>query len=302
MSRQKKSFAVIALIAGLLVGHSTWAKLNVFACEPEWAALVNELGGKHVKVRVAISPFQDPHRIEARPSLIARLRRADLLVCNGAGLEQGWLPLVLRRASNGKVLPGQPGHFLAANHVTLAGKPVSLDRSHGDIHADGNPHIHTSPENILLVARALSQRLATVDAQNALFYQQRFKTFSQTWSASMKEWRLQAVGLKGKRIVSQHKTWEYLLKWVGVELVTTIEDKPGVTPSLRRLNQVLAISKSRKVKLIVFASHTDPKTARWLSGRSGIKAVELPYTVGSQQQTATLKEYFDTIMQKLGGN
>src|SRR5258708_18743026 len=146
------------------------AALSVLATVPEWGALVQELGGDKVKVNVATTALQDPHHVEARPSLIARARGADLVVATGAELEIGWLPLVLQQAGNPKVQPGQPGYFEAATFVALLGKPARLDRAEGDVHPAGDPHIQTDPRNIARVAAALAERLAQVDPADAASY------------------------------------------------------------------------------------------------------------------------------------
>jgi zinc/manganese transport system substrate-binding protein len=132
------------------------AALNVFACEPEWAALAKEIGGQRVAVASATTAQQDPHHVEARPSLIAHMRRADLLVCTGAELETGWLPVLLARSGNAKVQPGKPGYFEAAAFVELLDVPTTVDRSHGDIHAAGNPHVHTDPRRLAIIAERLA--------------------------------------------------------------------------------------------------------------------------------------------------
>src|SRR5262252_7605160 len=153
------------------------AALNVFATVPEWGALAKELGGDNVNVYTATNALQDPHHVEAKPSLIARARNADLVVATGAELEIGWLPLVLQQAGNPKVQPGKPGYFEAANYVTMLEKPVKLDRAEGDVHPGGNPHIQTDPRNIARVAAPLSAKLAELDSANAAYYQSRYKAF-----------------------------------------------------------------------------------------------------------------------------
>jgi zinc/manganese transport system substrate-binding protein len=158
------------------------AALGIFATVPEWGALAEELGGDNVKVYVATNALQDPHHVEAKPSLIARARTADLVVATGAELEIGWLPLVTRQAGNPKIQPGKPGYFEAAAHVPLLEKPARLDRSEGDVHVAGNPHVQTDPRNILRVAAPLAARLAELDPANAAVYAARAKQFGERWS------------------------------------------------------------------------------------------------------------------------
>src|SRR5438128_4548273 len=168
--------AIAALVAFASPAH---AALRVFACEPEWGALAQELGGNLVDVSVATSALQDPHQIQAKPSLIARARNADLVACTGAELEIGWLPVLLQQSGNAKVQAGQPGNFAAADFVRKLELPTQLDRSQGDVHASGNPHIQTDPRNIALVAAALGARFQQVDAAHASQYAQRQNDFSQ---------------------------------------------------------------------------------------------------------------------------
>src|SRR5207253_631559 len=177
-------------IASLLfaIGSPAFADLNVFASVPEWGALVQELGGDKVKVYVATNPLQDPHHVEAKPSLIARARNADLIIATGAELEIGWLPLVLQQAGNPKVQPGKPGFFEAAAFVTLLDKPVRLDRAEGDVHPAGDPHIQTDPRNFARVATPLAARFAEIDPENAAYYQERYKAFADRWAASIAKW------------------------------------------------------------------------------------------------------------------
>ena len=166
----RSSFLALLAAALVLLAAPAHAALRVFACEPEWGALAQQLGGALVEVSVATSALQDPHQIQAKPSLIARARNADLVVCTGAELEIGWLPVLLQQSGNARVQPGQPGNFAAADFVRKLDVPTQLDRAQGDVHAAGNPHIQTDPRNIAAVARALSTRLQQVDAAHAADY------------------------------------------------------------------------------------------------------------------------------------
>jgi zinc/manganese transport system substrate-binding protein len=275
------------------------AALNVFACEPEWGALAKELGGDDVKVYVATTAMQDPHHIEARPSLIAKMRQADLLVCTGAELEVGWLPVLLTESGNGKVQPGQPGYFEAARQVPLLEKPVRLDRSEGDVHAAGNPHIQTDPRNIARVASALAGIMGQIDVANAAKYQQREQAFQTRWTQSIKGWEAKAAPLRGVPIAVQHKGFPYLQNWLGLNEVAVLEPKPGVEPSAAYLSQVLSGLKSRPAKMILRAAYMPDRASKWLSGRAGIPAVELPYTVGGSREADDLFGLFDDTINRL---
>ncbi|MDP1862433.1 MAG: zinc ABC transporter substrate-binding protein [Thiobacillus sp.] len=283
----------------LLLPLSAHAALNVFACEPEWAALARELGGNDVKVYSAITAMQDPHRIEARPSLIAQMRRADLVVCTGAELEIGWLPILLRDAGNAGVQPGQPGYFEATRFVTLMEKPTRLDRADGDVHASGNPHIHTDPRNIQRVSEALAARLIEIDPAHAAAHRARGVSFSARWNAAMTGWQTRAEPLKGLPVVVQHKSFSYLLNWLEMRTLATLEPKPGVEPSVGYLASVAAQLQETPAKLVLRAAYQSPRPADWLAQRAGIPALALPYTVGGSKRASDLFGLFDDTLDQL---
>ena len=193
-----------------LVWFPAHAELNVFACEPEWAALAKEIGGDKLTIYSATTAMQDPHRIQARPSLIAKARKADFLLCTGAELETGWLPLLLRKSGNARIQTGQAGSLFVADYVNKLDVPKSLDRSMGDVHAEGNPHVHTDPENILLIANILQQRLSELDPVNAAHYVSGYQYFREQWKQRIEQWKRQAVSLQGVNIVTYHTFWAYM--------------------------------------------------------------------------------------------
>ena len=194
----------------LLIAPLRLNALEVFACEPEWGALVKELTGENANIIVALTAFQDPHRLQARPSLIAATRRADLLICTGADLEIGWLPLLLRRAGNPEIQPGRPGHFMAADYVRKLEIPALVDRSQGDIHPQGNPHIHLNPNNISRIAVKLAERLSVLDPANGSDYVARLQGFQHRWETATMGWEERGETLSGLRLASHHRAFSYL--------------------------------------------------------------------------------------------
>ena len=275
------------------------AALNVFACEPEWAALAKEIGGDDVKVYSATTAMQDPHRIEARPSLIAQMRRANLVVCTGADLEVGWLPVLLQNANNAAVQPGSPGYFEAARFVPLLEKPTRLDRADGDVHAAGNPHLHTDPRNILRVAEALTARLAEIDPANAAAHRARGQTFAARWQAAITRWEARAAPLKNMPVAVQHKSFSYLLAWLGLREVALLEPKPGVEPSVSHLARVAVQLQETPAQMVLRAAYQSPRPADWLASRTGIPALALPYTVGGNDRAQDLFGLFDDTLDQL---
>lgn len=289
------------LLLGIMVATSApvAAEVSVFACEPEWGALAQEVGGNLVKVKSATTAMQDPHHIQARPSLIAQMRRADLVICTGAGLETGWLPLLLRRANNPRVQPGQPGYLEAASAVSLLDRPQRLDRAEGDIHAQGNPHIQMNPHNLTAVVKLLAQRLSTIDPDNARQYQANLDDFLSRWQLAIDRWEQTAAPLKGMTVVVQHRSWVYLSHWLGLEQVATIEPKPGIPPSSGDLARLVAQMERQPADAILLAAYQDDRGATWLSEHTGIVNVELPLTVGGSEAAQDLFGLFDDTLNKL---
>lgn len=288
------------LFVGSLLATLAHADLAVFATVPEWGALASEIGGGKAKVYTATTARQDPHRIEARPSLLAQARRAQLVVATGADLEIGWLPLVLRDAGNAAIQPGQPGYFEAAQQVRLLDVPTVLDRAHGDVHAAGNPHLHLDPRNLLAVGDALSRRMAELDAANATVYQQNWQKFRARWQAAIPRWEAQAAPLKGVPVLEHHTSYAYLAHWLGLRIVGTLEPKPGVEPSSSHLSGLLQRQQgAQAAKLILRTAYQAEGPSQWLAAKAGIPALQLPYTVGGTAEAGDLFGLFDDSVQRL---
>ncbi|ASJ74401.1 metal ABC transporter substrate-binding protein [Granulosicoccus antarcticus] len=272
------------------------ASLNILACEPEWQALAEELGGERVKVESATHAMQDPHHVEARPSLIIKARDADMVFCTGAELEIGWLPLLLEKSGNRRVQVGQPGHFLAALQVERIEVPQKVDRSQGDVHADGNPHVYLDPRRLLVIAEAFSARLQAVDAEHAEYYRQRLSIFSSAWTEAVQRWEKRAEPLRGKRAVVYHKNWSYLLDWLQIETVGDLEPKPGIPPTSGHLAELLQTTRAQNANFVLIANYQNKRGARWLADNSDIALLELPFTIGGNDEADDLQSLYDSIL------
>ena len=286
-------------IVAVLASAPALAALNVFACVPEWAALAAELGGEKVSVYQASTALQDPHRIEARPSLVARMRTTDLVICSGADLEVGWLPVLQQTAGNRRALSGQPGFIAAAELVDRLEVPERLDRADGDIHPAGNPHVHLNPHNITQIARTITQRLQSLDAKNQGYYAERGTSFETRWTQAIARWESLAPPLRGKKIVAHHKNASYLMQWLGLVEVMNVEPKPGIPPSAGHLSELIARQKTQPADMILRAMYNDPKATRWLAEKTGLPLVEIPYTVGGTPTAKDLFSLFDDTLARL---
>ncbi|HTT99006.1 MAG TPA: zinc ABC transporter substrate-binding protein [Rhizomicrobium sp.] len=297
-----RKILISAALSALAFSTPAHANLNVFACEPEWGALSTEIGGDKVNVYTATTGAQDPHQIQARPSLIAKARTADITVCDGAELEIGWLPMILQQSDNDKIAVGQPGAFDATNYVHLLEQPSRLDRAGGDIHAAGNPHIQTDPRMMPPVAKALAARFSQLDGANAAYYASRLADFDKRWNAAVAKWTAEAAPLKGVNIAVQHHAWIYMENWLGLHEVVPLEPKPGVPPSSGYLAEVLQKLQATPAKFTIRAAYEDDRPSDFISEHAHIPAVVLPFTVGGTDGAKDLFGlYDDTINRLLAG-
>ena len=292
---------IAALATSLAASLPAHAELSVFACEPEWGSLTQELGGDHVSVYTATSALQDPHHVQARPAFIARLRRADLAVCTGAELEVGWLPVLLRKAGNARIRNGSPRLFMAAEQVARLEIPRTVTRAEGDVHASGNPHVNTDPRRIAQIASALTRRLAEIDPDNAADYRRRGKDFAARWTAAMQRWETEGAVLKGKGWVVYHDQWVYLEDWLGIRRAGELEPKPGLPPSPGHLTELTDSLRRDPPAMIVHTAANDATPAQWLSGQLQVPVVELPFTVGGSDGSDDLFGLFDVTLKRLTG-
>jgi len=293
--------ARVAGMALCLVAHSAQAQ-TVFACEPEWAALTRVLLPE-AKIFVATHARQDPHHIEARPALIAQLRSADVAVCTGAELEAGWLPTLQQRAGNAKVQDGAPGMFYAADNVVLIdpqpgaiGSPFA-----GDVHAAGNPHLHTDPHRILVVSQALSEQLQKLQPAQKQTIAKRQAEFETAWKARIAAWERRAAPLRGREVVAQHSGFTYLWRWLGLKQVADLEPQPGMAPTPGHLQRLLNQLRPQPPLAVVVSSYQDPRSARWLVGQLGGKLplLLLPATVPDVNAPDALGLWLDQLVDEL---
>lgn len=289
----------IVMLLAFMAALPADAALKVLATTSDWGALVSELGGDKVNVYTATNALQDVHRVDAKPSLVARARSADLIVASGAELEIGWLPVLIQESGNSRIQPGSPGYFEAALLVKRLEVPTRLDRSMGDIHPQGNPHIQLDPHNIALIAKALTERLAQLDPSNAAYYADRGKDFDARWQTAIQRWETQAAPLKGMKVVVMHSDQVYLCHWLGLDQIAAIEPKPGVPPTAGYLGELVSKLTATPPKVILINGYNDPKAANWLSNRVHVPVVTLPFSVGGNAQAKDLFGLFDDTINKL---
>lgn len=286
----------ILLIA---VAPASSAGLRIFACEPEWGALARELA-PGADIYVASHAGQDPHYVEARPSLIAQLRQADLAICTGASLEAGWLPALQMRSANPAVQEGARGMFLAARQVSLIQEEhLHGDRRDGDVHPEGNPHLHLDPRRLASVGQALSRRMAELDPANAGDYQRRNIQFQVRWRSRIKGWEAAAQPLRGESLIVQHSSFIYLLDWLEIRTAADLEPKPGLPPTSGHLQALLEELADTQPLGILLTGYQNPRGARWLSEREGWTSLSLPSTVTDSAPADSLTGLYDHLLESL---
>jgi zinc/manganese transport system substrate-binding protein len=289
----------LCLITALVITGSAHAAVRILATTADWGALASELGGDRVDVYTATNALQDVHRVDAKPSLVARARNANLVVANGAELEVGWLPVLLQESGNPKVQPGTPGYFEATAQLRLIEVPSAVDRAMGDIHPQGNPHVQLDPRNIAIVAKALTARLAAIDPANAAYYEGRDSDFQAKWQAAIARWEAEAAPLKDVPVVVMHRDQSYLCRWLGLRQLAAIEPKPGVPPSAGYLAELVTTLSATPPRMILRNAYNDPKAAKWLSERVHAPVVTLPFSVGGTPGARDLYGLFDDSIGQL---
>lgn len=288
----------LLLLGALVIAAPAWS-LNILATVPEWGALAKEIGGDKVNVYTATTALQDPHRVEAKPSLVARARSADLLIATGAELEVGWVPIAQRESGNGKIQPGSPGYFEAARFVRMLDVPAAVDRSMGDVHPQGNPHIQLNPHNIAQIAQALAKRMAQLEPATAAAFDSQHQAFQARWKEAITRWEAQAAPLRGMPVLVVHQDSIYLLDWLGMKQVGALEPKPGIPPATGHMSELLKHLTTEPAKMILRPAYASPKAAEWMAEHAKIPVVLVPFSVGGTDTAKDLFGLFDDTISRL---
>jgi zinc/manganese transport system substrate-binding protein len=262
-----------------------WAKLNVVATTPDLASIANAVGGDHIDLTVLAKPTEDPHFVDAKPSLILKLNRADVVIEGGAELEIGWLPRLLDQSRNVKLAADAPGHVACAQGVPLKEIPTTLDRSKGDIHAAGNPHYIVDPVNAKIVARNIAEAFCALDEKSAAAYRANLQKFTDALDAKLVEWQKKLEPFKGQQVVAYHNSWLYFGDRFGLNIDIFLEPKPGVPPTPRHLAEVILKMKQNKVRVILVDPYLDRRTAETVAAKTEATVVDVAQFPGGVKGT-----------------
>lgn len=295
----KKRFSAIVICVALFSSLAFTGPLRVVAAYPYIGDIVARIGGENVEVFVLARGDYNPHVIIPRPSFIAQVRRADLVIINGAQLEIGWMPPLLRQANNPAVQSGEPGFLDLSHHVTLIDVPTSVSRELGDVHPEGNPHFYLDPENILPIARAIKDRLVQLDSQNASSYESRYRDFSELWSKKLVQWGQKMAPLTNKRVVEYHKVYDCFLHRYKLQIAATIEPLPGIPPTSRHIEQIESALTTTPARCLLQDVYNSEDASRHLAEKLHMKLIILPHDVGAIKETDSIVSLFDEIVRRI---
>lgn len=289
--------ATLALLALSATAASPAGKLRVVATTPDLAAIAREIGGKAVDVTALAKPTEDPHYVDAKPSHIVTLNRADVLIEGGAELELGWLPPLLENSRNAKIAAGAPGRIVASQGVKMLEIPTSFDRSKGDVHSLGNPHFLLDPVNVKLIAGHIAEHFAQVDPKSTALYRANLAAFNTKVDTKLAQWQKQLEPFRGAKIVTYHKDFVYLADRFKLQVVETLEPKPGIAPSPAHLARVIGAMKAANARVIIVQPYQNRKTAETVARQTGATVLDIPQQPGARRDTAT---YFDMMDYMVG--
>lgn len=284
----------IVLIALLVSATPAFAKVKVVATLPWIGSVADEIGKEQVEITTLVKPNQDPHMVDAKPSMILATRKADILMYNGLDLEIGYLPILIESSRNPNIQPGKPGNFDCSHFVTVLEKPISVDRSMGDVHPLGNPHYHYSPARILSVAGGMAGALSALDPSHADAYKANLSAFREKVRAKQKEWS--ALPTKGRRFIAYHKLFEYLAADFGFTIATYVEPKPGIPPSAGYIERLIETIKESRPNGILTTPIYGRKEVDFLAQKTGVRGVVISHDVGA---TPGAKDWFSFMDQTL---
>ena len=275
------------------------AKLNIVASTPDVGAVAKEIGKDKVEVMSIAKPTEDPHFVDAKPSFIVKLNKADMLIDGGLQLELGWLPPLVVGARNQKILTGEKGYLIASAGVPVIEVPTSVDRAMGDVHPLGNPHFMLDPLNGKIVAMHICDRLCQIDAANCNYYKDNLKDFTKRLDQKLFEWQKAMEPFRGIKVVTYHKTFPYFANRFNLNVVGELEPKPGIPPSPTHINTLIPMMKNEGVKLILIEQFRERKVPEFVAVQTGAKVVIVPIMVGGQKEIQDYLALFDYTINQI---
>ncbi len=293
--------AALAVIAIASTASGVSAQLRVVATTPDLASVAREIGGDRVTVVALAKPTEDPHYVDAKPSHIVTLNRADALIEGGAELELGWLPPLLENSRNARISAGAPGRIVASEGVKLIEVPTSFDRSKGDVHSLGNPHFLIDPVNVKIIARNIADHFTQIDPKSAATYRANLARFNTKLDTKLADWQKQLAPYRGARIVTYHKDFGYLAERFGLNVVETLEPKPGISPSPAHLAGVIGKMRATNAKVILVQPFQNRRTAETVARQTGAVVLDIAQQPGARANTTTYFDMMDNLVNTLAG-
>ncbi len=283
----------------VLLTSFAYASLKVNTTYAGLGKITEKIGADLVSVNVLGSSKYDPHFIVPKPSLLSKLRRADLLIINGAGLELGWLPPLIRSANNAKIHPGASGFLDISHSIHMIDIPDSVSRAFGDVHAEGNPHFMTDPYNVSIIAKAIEQKLSSIDEENSKIYKKNLEYFLKEWNTYLRKLDAKMLTCKDKKLIQYHELFNYFLKRYGFKSYANIEPLPGISPSSKHTLSIINIMRDKDIKIILQDVYHEKKTAKFIASKTNAEVEVAPHDVGAVKGSDSLEDFYNTIAEKI---
>ncbi len=292
-------FVISAILVWGALAQSVWGNLQVVTSYPYIADLAQQIGKDQISVTALGSGSWDPHFVPPKPSFIAKVRRADLLIINGAENEIGWMPPIIKRANNPQVQPGSRGFLDLSAVVELIDVPNNLSRANGDVHAAGNPHFYLDPHNIPTLVQTITERLCELNRSACPIYQKNQRVFQETWSQRLEVWDAQMRPLKGRKVIQYHKNYDYFFKRYGIHSINTLEPLPGIPPTTKHLVNLIEQAQQEPVHSVLLSVYQSKKAANFVAQKLGTPTIVLPHDVNSLKEVPDIFSLFDTLVQRI---
>ena len=287
-------FLILTVLSFLLS-----ASMKIVTTYPYIADITMKIGGDNVEVFSLGSGNWDPHFVVPRPSFIAKLHKADLLIINGAQIEIGWLPPLISQAGNPNIQPGEKGFLDLSSAVELIDVPTSVSRDQGDVHSEGNPHFILDPHNVQMVALAITHKLSDLDSAHSSFYQNGYESFIKGLNEKLRSWDEKLLPLSGTKIIEYHRLFDYFAKRYHFRILGTIEPLPGIPPYSRHIEGLIRLVKNENVKMIFQDVYHSDSSARFISQNTGIPVITIPHDVCSIKEAKDIFAFYDEIVRRI---
>lgn len=289
----------IGIMFFMIFGSTIYGKIKVITSYSYIADITQKIGGREVSTTSLAKGTRDPHYITPKPSFISKMRRADLLIINGGQLEIGWIPPILRKSNNPKIVPGSEGFLDLFSFIKPIEVPTEVSRAQGDIHPDGNPHFVLNPDNIPIIAKAIKEKLSELSPEKQSYFTENLSGFLARWEKRSKVWEEELKKFSGKNVVQYHKNFDYFIEKYNMTELGTLEPVPGIPPTSKQINKIITLVKNRGASFLIHDVYHNKKASKYVAEKCNLKLVILPHDVGAVPGAKDIFSLFDEIVRRL---